>query len=172
MLTLVLGGVRSGKSRYAEQCAKDSGKQVVYIATATITDNEMQSRIEQHRIRRSSDWLIIEEPVHLADVIQRFSDNNFLLVDCLTLWLSNIMFDNKGELQESTFDLQTAALLKVLENTHKEITLVTNEIGLGVVSADKKTRRFVDESGLLHQRISQLADRVVLMTAGLPQILK
>ncbi len=172
MLTLVLGGARSGKSRFAEQCASDSGKPVVYIATATVTDKEMQSRIERHQSHRCIDWLTIEEPIYLADVIQSFSENHFLLIDCLTLWLSNIMFNSKGDFQKSIFEQQITALIKVLESTNHEITLVSNEIGLGVVSVDKNTRRFVDEVGLLHQQISQSADRVVLMTAGLPQILK
>ncbi len=172
MLTLVLGGARSGKSRYAEQCAKDSGKQVVYIATATVTDEEMQDRIGHHRNRRCHDWLTVEEPIYLANAIQRCSKDNFLLIDCLTLWLSNIMFDCKGDLQEPFFERQSVALLKVLEKTEHEIFLVSNEIGSGVVSVDRNTRRFVDEAGLLNQKISRLADRVVLITAGLPQILK
>jgi len=172
LLTLVLGGARSGKSRFAEQCARDSGKQVVYIATATVTDEEMRDRIKHHRNRRCATWFTVEEPIHLANAIQRFSENYFLLIDCLTLWLSNIMFDSKGDLQETIFERQTTALMKVLEKTDNEILLVSNEIGSGVVSVDKNTRRFVDEAGLLNQRISRLAGRVVLITAGLPHILK
>jgi len=172
LLTLVLGGARSGKSRYAEQCARNSGKQVVYIATATVTDEEMRDRIERHRKQRCIGWSTVEEPIYLANAIQSFSENSFILIDCLTLWLSNIMFDSKGDLREAVFEGQATALLKVLDKTDNEILMVSNEIGSGVVAVDKNTRRFVDEAGLLNQKISQLADRVVLITAGLPLVLK
>ena len=173
MIELVLGGARSGKSRYAEQQAVQSGKEVLYIATAEAGDAEMALRIKHHRESRSQHWQTIEEPIKLAEVIQKYSQkNNCLLVDCLTLWLSNILFDKQGELQLQRFEKEIKALLDVLEQVSGQVILVSNEVGQGVVAIDKMTRRFVDEAGFLHQKIAQISQRVVLVTAGLPQVLK
>lgn len=173
MLTLVLGGTRSGKSRYAEQCASASKKSVIYVATATADDEEMCQRIERHRNCRPAHWHTVEEPVCLADTIHRYLDeSHFILVECLTLWLSNILFDNQGQLQESVFKKQSEALIKILATVSGDIVFVSNEVGLGVVAMDKNTRRFVDEAGFLHQQIAKLSDRVVFLTAGIPHILK
>lgn len=173
MIEFVLGGARSGKSTYAEQQAKQSAKQVLYIATAEAGDNEMQWRISRHRKNRPENWQTIEEPIKLAEVIkQNGQENNCLLIDCLTLWLSNILFSKQGELQLAVFEQEKQALLDVLSTATGQIILVSNEVGLGVVAIDKMTRRFVDESGFLHQRIAALSDRVVFVTAGLPQVLK
>jgi len=173
MIELVLGGARSGKSLYAEQLATLSGKQVIYLATAEARDSEMQQRVDLHQQRRAQDWKTIEEPIQLANIIKEFDQQeSCLLVDCLTLWLSNILFNSKGELQQTVFEKQTRELFDVLAGFSGHIILVSNEIGLGVVAMDKMTRRFVDEAGLLHQKIAALSDRVVLVTAGLPQILK
>ena len=173
MRTLILGGARSGKSRYAEQCAVESGKEVIYIATATAEDAEMRERIERHQLDRLKGWKTIEEKVELARVLkEEAAEQNFLLVDCLTLWLNNILFDRQGGMQESLFERETAALLGVLEELPGHILLVSNEIGQGVVPIGKMTRRFVDEAGRLHQNLAQICDRVVVVTVGLPQILK
>ena len=173
MLTLVLGGTRSGKSHYAKRCASKSGKQVIYVATATAGDSEMQERITRHQLDRPGNWQTIEEPVQLARILQTESTiNNFLLVDCLTLWLSNIMFNQQGEIQQSVFEQQSTALLEVLPGLTGDIVLVSNEVGHGVVAIEQTTRRFVDEAGRLHQNLARICDRVVLITAGLPQILK
>lgn len=173
MIELVLGGARSGKSRYAEQQAIASAKTVVYIATAEARDSEMQLRIAKHRQDRPENWQTIEEPVKLADIIHQAStETNCLLVDCLTLWLSNILFDKQGELQLELFNYQTQALLDSLTIFSGQIIFVTNEVGLGIVPIDKMTRRFVDEAGFLHQKIAALSDQVTLVTAGLPQRLK
>jgi len=173
MIELVLGGARSGKSRYAELQAIDSGLQVVYIATAEAGDGEMQSRIAHHREHRPQHWLTVEQPLHLAQAIQDYaSPRHCLLVDCLTLWLCNTLFDRQGNLQPDIYGQQTEALFAVLSGCKNRLLLVSNEIGSGVVAADPLTRRFVDEAGFLHQKIAQLSDKVVLITAGLPQILK
>ena len=173
MIELVLGGARSGKSRYAEQQAVQSGKEVLYIATAEAGDAEMALRIKHHRGSRPQHWQTIEEPIKLAEVIQKYSQkNNCLLVDCLTLWLSNILFDKQGELQLQRFEKEIKALLDVLEQVSGQVILVSNEVGQGVVAIDEMTRRFVDEAGFLHQKIAQISQRVVLVTAGLPQVLK
>ncbi len=173
MIELVLGGARSGKSRYAEQQAIASGLQVVYIATAEAGDEEMQARIAHHRQHRPEHWLTVEQPVYLAQAIQEnASPQHCILVDCLTLWLCNVLFDKQGELQSERYQCQSGALLATLSECQQRVILVSNEIGLGVVAADAMTRRFVDEAGFLHQKIAQISHRVVLVTAGLPQILK
>ncbi|MCK4842979.1 MAG: bifunctional adenosylcobinamide kinase/adenosylcobinamide-phosphate guanylyltransferase [Methylococcales bacterium] len=173
MIELVLGGVRSGKSHYAQQQALESGKRVVYLATAEAGDAEMQIRIKRHQRDRPQHWRTIEEPIKLAEVIQQYNKtNSCVLVDCLTLWLTNIMFDKQSELQLSLFEKETQALFTALTDFSGYIILVTNEVGLGVVAMDKMTRRFVDEAGLLHQKIATLSDKVVMVSAGLPQILK
>lgn len=173
MIELVLGGARSGKSRYAEQRAIDSGMQVVYIATAEAGDAEMKIRIKRHRQDRPQHWKTVEEPIKLAETIEKNSgDNICLLVDCLTLWLNNILFDKQGEIQLDLLEKETNALFNALCAFTGQVILVTNEVGLGIVAIDKMTRRFVDEAGFLHQKIASLSDRVVLVTAGLPQVLK
>lgn len=173
MIELVLGGARSGKSRYAEQQALDSEKQVIYIATAEAGDLEMQSRINLHRQARPNHWITLEEPLHLAEIIKKHElTSTVLLVDCLTLWLCNILFNRQGEIQQSVFEKETIALYEVLSTYSSQLVLVSNEVGLGVVPLDKMSRRFVDEAGLLHQKIAALSDRVVLVTAGLVQVLK
>lgn len=173
MIELVLGGARSGKSRYAEQQAIDCGLQVIYIATAEAGDDEMQARIAHHRDRRPGHWQTVEQPIHLAQAIQDYADpQHCILVDCLTLWLCNVLFDKQGELQAERYQQESQALLEVLAACKQRVILVSNEVGSGVVAADAMTRRFVDEAGFLHQKIAQVSDKVVLVTAGLPQILK
>lgn len=173
MVTLILGGARSGKSRYAEQCAGDSGKQVVYCATATAGDHEMQARIARHRSDRPQHWKTVEEPIRLADVLKEQADSEHcILVDCLTLWLSNILFDDKGTVQRTLFEQQVKALIECVDKLPGDLILVSNEVGSGIIPLGEGTRQFVDEAGRLHQQLAQLCDKVVLVTAGLPQVLK
>ncbi len=173
MIELVLGGARSGKSRYAEQQAIDSGQKVVYIATGEAGDEEMQSRIAMHKQQRPQHWETVEEPQQLAKVIKKYEHSDYyLLVDCLTLWLSNILFNKQGELQLAVFEKQSSELLNTLNSFSGRIIMVSNEVGSGLVAMDKMTRRFVDEAGRLHQQIAASSDKVVLVTAGLPQRLK
>lgn len=173
MIELVLGGARSGKSRYAEQQAIDAEKKVIYIATAEAGDKEMQQRIECHRQSRPQHWKTVEEPIKLAQIINDYSEkDNCLLVDCLTLWLANVLFDKQGELQQVIFEREVQALLYSLDSFSGQLILVSNEVGLGVIAMDKMTRRFVDEAGLLHQKIACASDKVTFVTAGLPRVLK
>lgn len=173
MIELILGGSRSGKSSYAEQQASASGKPVIYIATAQANDSQMQARIVCHQHARPQHWKTIEEPLQLAKIIHnQHQKNTCLLVDCLTLWLNNILFNQQGELQEKTFEDETQSLYAVLPQVSGRLILVTNEVGLGGVASNPMARRFTDEAGLLHQKIATLSDRVVLVTAGLPQVLK
>lgn len=173
MIELVLGGARSGKSRYAEQQAIASNLPVRYLATAEAGDQEMRERIRHHRQRRPAHWQTLEEPIRLAEAIRQHAvDGCCLLIDCLTLWLSNVLFDKQGNLQETLFTAERAALLEALAQCDGRVIMVSNEVGLGVVAADAMTRRFVDEAGFLHQALAQICDSVVLVTAGLPQKLK
>ncbi|ENX22404.1 hypothetical protein F892_01646 [Acinetobacter vivianii] len=169
MLQLILGGARSGKSRLAEQIAKDSGLSVVYIATAQALDDEMQQRIEHHRQQRPEHWQVCEEPIYLADrLLQCDQPNQLILVDCLTLWLTNLLLAEDTTLQQQ----QTEKFLAVLAQLQAQIILVSNETGLGVVPMGEISRRFVDEAGRLHQALGQLAHKVTFCVAGLPMILK
>lgn len=170
MQTLILGGARSGKSRYAEQLALQSQKSVVYIATAQAQDAEMQTRIRHHQASRPLEWLTIEEPLALAATLEQYAQpERLLLVDCLTLWLTNLLC-----LEESEQRLlaETNALYAALPNLNSELILVSNETGLGVVPLGELTRRYVDEAGRLHQRLAAQMQQVIFMLAGLPQILK
>ena len=169
MKELILGGVRSGKSRLAEQHALASGLEVFYIATATAGDAEMQQRIAHHQQQRPATWSLIEEPVHLSGVLQQHAnDNRCLLVDCLTLWLTNLLLSADALLLER----ERNALLEQLKNLPGHIILVSNETGMGIVPEAKLARRFGDEAGRLHQDLAQLCDRVILTVAGLPHVLK
>ena len=170
MIEFIIGGARSGKSKLAEQTARDSNKTVVYIATAQRWDSEMDDRIQRHRDTRPSEWETIEEPLALAQALkQQDTPNTVVLVDCLTLWVSNLL----GQEEASRFEAEKKAFLTQLQNTqNSDIILVTNETGLGVVPMGQLSRRFVDESGWLHQDIAQLAHRVTFVVAGLPHVLK
>ena len=169
MIELVLGGARSGKSAYAQQLAIDSGLAVKYIATATGDDGEMQQRIRRHQEDRPVDWLTIEEPVSLASILQKHASNDHcLLVDCLTLWLSNLLCLE----DEKRFHLELTALLELVEQLPGHIIFVSNETGLGIIPMGELSRRYCDEAGLLHQRLASLCDSVTFMVAGLAQKLK
>jgi adenosylcobinamide kinase/adenosylcobinamide-phosphate guanylyltransferase len=173
MITLILGGARSGKSHYAEQLATDSAKSVIYIATAQAHDEEMAARIARHQQDRPEHWQTIEEPMHLAAVLAMHAQpNRCLVVDCLTLWLSNILFDAEGNVQEALFKQQSQALLEIVTTLSGKVILVSNEVGQGIVPIDAMSRRFVDEAGRLHQQLAKRSDRVVFVTAGLAQVLK
>ena len=173
MQHLVLGGARSGKSHYAEQLALATQKEVIYIATGTAGDEEMQQRIEKHQSDRPQHWQTIEEPMLLADTLERYANTQHcLLVDCLTLWLSNVLFDAQGNYQEDVFLQQKQALLNELPYIQADIIFVSNEVGSGIVPMDSMSRRFVDEAGRLHQQLAQLCTHVTLVTAGIALPLK
>jgi adenosylcobinamide kinase/adenosylcobinamide-phosphate guanylyltransferase len=169
MLQLILGGARSGKSRLAEKLATDSGLSVTYIATSQPLDGEMNARIAHHRERRPAEWGLIEEPIELARVLkENASPNHCLLVDCLTLWLTNLlMLEDPDRLND-----EREALLQTLATLPGEIIFVSNETGMGVVPLGELTRRYVDEAGWLHQALAERCQRVVLTVAGLPLTLK
>ena len=169
MLQLILGGARSGKSRLAEKLASDSHLAVTYIATSQPLDGEMNERVAHHRARRPAEWALIEEPLQLARVLrENASAERCLLVDCLTLWLTNLlMLDDPQRLAQ-----EREALLDCLAQLPGEIIFVSNETGLGVVPLGELTRRYVDEAGWLHQALAERCQRVVFTVAGLPMTLK
>jgi len=170
MIELILGGARSGKSTLAEKKAAASGLAVTYIATADPRDlgedKEMLERIAHHQSQRPAEWLLVEEPIFLATLLKTLAaPEKLLLVDCLTLWLSNLL--HKGEVLK-----ETQALLEVLPALPGHVILVSNEVGMGIVPLGELTRRYVDEAGRLHQRVAELADSVTFVAAGIPLQLK
>lgn len=169
MLELILGGARSGKSRLAERLATESGLEVVYVATSQALDGEMSARVAQHRARRPTHWGLVEEPLALARVLrEQAAPGRCLLVDCLTLWLTNLLLlDDQARLAA-----ERQALLDTLGELPGRILLVSNETGLGVVPLGELTRRYVDEAGWLHQALAERSQRVLFCVAGLPMTLK
>jgi len=171
-VTLVLGGARSGKSTHAEKLATGSlhgapPHPAVYVATAQAGDVEMATRIVAHRARRGAHWTTLEEPLKLDEaLVSATSHGRPVLVDCLTLWLSNVMLGG-GDVDESTDDL-----LRALDGTAVPVVFVSNEVGLGIVPDTPLGRAFRDAQGRLNMRLAERADRVILMTAGLPLTLK
>ena len=165
-LTLVLGGARSGKSRYAETLMTASPPPWVYVATAQAGDAEMAERIAAHRLRRGRDWQTIEVPHQLTAALEGVAAGAPVLVDCLTLWLSNRMLAD-GDLEAEIAHLEAA-----LDGRRGPVVLVSNEVGFGIVPDNALARRFRDLQGRLNQRLAARADRVVLVVAGLPVVVK
>jgi adenosylcobinamide kinase/adenosylcobinamide-phosphate guanylyltransferase len=165
--TLVLGGARSGKSAFAEKLIGASGLKPVYLATATAGDDEMSARIAHHRARRAEGWTTIEEPLALTEALSRQAAlGRAVLVDCLTLWLSNLMLAERDPERESR------ALAGFLQATPHLIILVSNEVGLGLVPETPLGRRFRDAQGRLNQVVAAAVANVVFIAAGLPLWLK
>lgn len=169
-VTLVLGGVRSGKSRYAQQLAARAGR-VTFIATAERRDDEeMQRKIERHRAERPEHWATIEEPLDLAAAIESVRDCDLLLIDCLTLFAGKLL----EVCGESTTNIASRidALCAALSSASCSVVMVSNEVGSGIVPAFEMGRRYRDLLGEINQRVAAVADHVVLMIAGLPLVLK
>jgi len=180
---LILGGARSGKSRMAENAAKQlesQGLRVCYLATAQAHDKEMQQRITQHQADRPQHWPLVESPLYLAQSLeQALNENDCVLVDCLTLWLSNCLCQQNSEF----YSQQKSALMNFLRSLinaeqplkadkTKEIIFVSNEVGHGIVPMGELSRKFVDQAGWLHQELAVLANQVDFVMAGLPLNLK
>ena len=181
MKELILGGARSGKSLLAEKRAAESGLRVLYLATAEARDGEMARRIAHHRERRPAEWACAEETLHLAAKLHELAAPGIcVLVDCLTLWLSNLLFAGQAARQAEAgdpvscplFDKETAALIELLPQLPGRIILVSNEVGWGIVPMHPISRLFADEQGRLNQQVAAACNHVTLVAAGLPLSLK
>src|SRR5690242_6019019 len=165
--TLILGGARSGKSRHAEALGRAHGGEMIYVATGEARDQEMAERIAHHRAARGPAWTSIEEPLELAAVLERAAGpQRFVLVDCSTLWISNLMAH--GRPVSEAID----GLCRVTAAASGDVCLVSNEVGLGIVPDNPLARQFRDEAGLAHQRLQAVCQHVVFMVAGLPLTVK
>lgn len=162
-ITLIIGGARSGKSAYAETLIEGLGGGI-YLATAEAGDDEMRARISAHRARRGAGWKTVEEAIDLTDALGR--QDQPVLVDCLTLWLSNLM------MAERDIESEFKKLISFIPSLNNPVIFVTNEVGQGIVPTTKLARDFRDHAGRLNQLVAGAADRVILMAAGLPQIIK
>ena len=166
MPTLVLGGARSGKSRFAQERVESLSAKRVYVATAEALDGEMRERIARHQADRGASWRTVEAATDLIGAIDAARPGEAILIDCLTLWLSNLF--GRGE----DWEEQLARLIEHLERVEKPVVLVSNEIGLGLVPETKLGRDFRDAQGRLNQRVAAVCEHVVFLAAGLPLWLK
>ncbi|WP_372384299.1 bifunctional adenosylcobinamide kinase/adenosylcobinamide-phosphate guanylyltransferase [Vibrio sp. BS-M-Sm-2] len=174
---LILGGARSGKSSFAEQqalCALEacSNGRLNYIATATYLDDEMRERIAHHQQRRGEHWIEHEVPVELAEKLQCFNQDDVVLIDCLTLWLNNVIFELGDDATNEQVEAVVELLVQSVEQSPAQIIMVSNEVGLGVVPLGKVSRLFVDNAGRMNQALACVVERVTLVAAGLPLHLK
>jgi adenosylcobinamide kinase/adenosylcobinamide-phosphate guanylyltransferase len=166
-VTLVLGGARSGKSSYAERITVAHPRGCVYVATAEIGDDEMAERVRKHQARREAHWRTIEAPLDLGPAIEAETEQGAaVLVDCLTLWLSNLMAAGRDPAQE------TEGLIRALGQAGGPVVFVANEVGLGIVPDNALARAFRDHAGRINQRIAEIANTVFFVAAGLPLRLK
>ncbi|EFL90691.1 bifunctional adenosylcobinamide kinase/adenosylcobinamide-phosphate guanylyltransferase [Ahrensia sp. R2A130] len=166
---LVLGGARSGKSAFAEKLVLASGRRPVYFATSQVFDGEMEARVDIHRQRRGDEWTLVEEPLELVDLLANQStQESCILVDCLTLWITNLM------MAERAVDDEADRLVALIESlpSNARIVFVSNEVGQGIVPMNKMARDFRDHAGRLHQKLAAAVPNVWFVTAGLPQKLK
>jgi len=166
---LILGGARSGKSSFAERLVEkittEKETQKVYLATATAGDDEMAKRIQRHKDQRDDQWLIIEEQIDLAEHLNNATDKQCILIDCLTLWLSNCLY-------QQCWNEQRTAFVNALNNCRADVVMVSNEVGSGIIPMGELSREFVDQSGWLHQDLARQCSHVSLIVAGLESVLK
>lgn len=174
---LILGGARSGKSSFAEQLAKskvrfDSTKALHYVATAIAFDEEMEARIQHHQHQRGKGWIEHESPYELAQKLEQLSSDDVVLVDCLTLWLNNVIY-NHGQMRDSKqIDRVIKHLIDVLKQSRADITLVSNEVGMGLTPEGEVSRLFIEHAGLMNQWIGEISTEVIFVAAGLAKVLK
>jgi adenosylcobinamide kinase/adenosylcobinamide-phosphate guanylyltransferase len=184
MIHLVLGGARSGKSSFAEQwCLTQAQKltqPLTYVATATAFDQEMSERIEQHQTDRHTNWQLVECPLALSHFIKECSEQQVILVDCLTLWLNNLIYALPADIEmgeakqqlQAHFDRLVSMIISKVKDKNLTLVFVANEVGLGIIPLGANNRLYVDYAGWLNQAIARIADKVTLVTAGIPLLLK
>lgn len=167
---LVLGGCRSGKSRFARNYAETGDKRKVFIATLMPQDEEMKQRVKRHQQERGSQWSTVEAPVTLAEVIEdHASQHTLLLVDCLTLWISNLFMEGHDI---DSIQQQSSRLCESIQASPGQIVLVSNEVGSGIVPDTRLGRDFRDAAGFVNQQVAAASDTVILVTAGIPRVIK
>ncbi|WP_240435609.1 bifunctional adenosylcobinamide kinase/adenosylcobinamide-phosphate guanylyltransferase [Photobacterium salinisoli] len=174
-MSLILGGARSGKSRFAEQQAKGQatqGKRLHYVATATPFDDEMRMRIKHHQDQRGNDWAEHECAMELANLLTQFTADDVVLIECLTLWLNNIIFSLGEACSNEALEAHITELVQAAKNSQARLIFVSNEVGMGVVPLGEVSRYFVDNAGRMNQQFAAIADEVTLVAAGLPLQLK
>lgn len=170
-VTLVTGGIRSGKSRYALSLARRAIGEKFFIATAQPFDAAMTAKIKRHREERAGEFITIEEPLHLDQALKTVSKKNaVVLIDCLTLWVNNLLYHFKGDAHKLRREMD--AFLEILASPPAPLIMVTNEIGLGVAPDNELARAFVDELGFINQRAARLSDDVIMLISGIPQSVK
>jgi len=174
---LVLGGARSGKSSFAEaqvvsKVNQSEGSTLHYVATAICFDEEMKERVQHHKNRRGTQWVEHEEPVALADKLSQFGSTDVVLVDCLTLWLNNVLYELGDDATNLKVEQEIEHVCEVLAKSEAQIVMVSNEVGLGVVPLGKVSRLFVDNAGRMNQAVAKICGQVTLIAAGLPLSLK
>lgn len=165
-IILVTGGARSGKSALAERLAQSCGNRVIYIATTEPFDDEMQSRIDRHRARRDAGWRTVDAPLKLPDILVQTDGDAPRLVDCLTMWLNNLIYHNRDVADE------VDRLIEVISEQQADLVMVTNEIGSGLVPQTAEARKFRDLAGELNQMVAQAASQVYLSVSGIPVKIK
>ena len=164
--TLILGGAASGKSAYAENLVFQEDRSRVYVATSQAWDDEMRQKIADHKAQRGPNWRTIEEPVDMTAALATVSADEIVLIDCATLWLTNVM------LGDYDLEAETRAFLAAIEACPAPVIIVSNETGLGIVPDNKLARDFRNAQGRLNQRLAQISDAVVFVAAGLPMVMK
>ena len=173
---LILGGARSGKSSFAEkrviEQANTSKRKLHYIATAISFDPEMEARIKHHQQRRDEQWNEHEAPLELAKMLRDLNESDVALVDCLTLWLNNVIYELGEQATNEQVELWIQELVEAVEASPANITMVSNEVGLGVVPMGQVSRLFVDNAGRMNQALAKVANQVTFIAAGLPMVLK
>jgi adenosylcobinamide kinase/adenosylcobinamide-phosphate guanylyltransferase len=169
-IILILGGARSGKSQFALSLGGKMPGQKIFVATAEALDAEMAERIHRHREMRSKEWKTVEEPIHLCDLLAiKSKDGRLILIDCLTLWLSNLLQKDENS---KTIEIQINRLIESLKKTERNVILVSNEVGWGIVPDNPLSRKFRDLTGLMNQKVAETADTVYLVSAGIPVRIK
>ena len=165
-VTFALGGAASGKSVWAEKYTLAHSANPIYVATAQPFNSEMEEKIIAHKKRRDNRWETVEEPFEIAEILGSLSEQETILIDCVTIWLNNILISGKSE------DNEITKLITAIRDFRGMLVLVSNEVGQGIVPDNKLARKFRETQGLLNQRIAQISNNVILVTAGLPLALK